>query len=122
MFRISVYQGWSAALAFAPIRRPQGQKSKQAAPRLPVGASVLSTTTIPAGISSTAIIFAPPSLVDTSTIASITEPQAQPAQSWGKKLKPPSMILDEDVNGFKSNQKRKPGKGKGKKVSHSKFI
>jgi len=26
------------------------------------------------------------------------------------------MILDEDINGFKNTQKKKPGKGKGKKV------
>jgi len=26
------------------------------------------------------------------------------------------MILDEDINGFKNTQRKKPGKGKGKKV------
>jgi splicing factor 45 len=103
-------EGWSASLAFAPVRRIQAQKSKPTAPRLPVGAAMSSVTHIPAGLSSTAFISAPPTLVD--------PPKESPTQAWGKKVKPPSMILDEDVNGFKASHKRKGGKGKGKKVSH----
>lgn len=123
-------EGWSAALAFAPVRRNNAQKSKPSAPRLPVGVSVLSTTTAPPnvptiGISSTAVVFAPPSLISPPEAPSTTEapPTSQPTtlptttQGWGKKVKPPSMVLDEDINGFKATQnKRKGGKGKGKKV------
>ncbi|KAI0806920.1 hypothetical protein C8Q74DRAFT_1225063 [Fomes fomentarius] len=111
--------GWSAALAFAPTRR-QAPKAKTAAPRLPVGASVAGVP-VPAAatatISSTAIVFAPPSLVNTTTSgkADDTEPSGQ---GWGRKVKPPSMVLDEDVNGFKAKAKRvdkKDGGGGGKK-------
>ncbi|KAJ3525495.1 hypothetical protein NMY22_g10553 [Coprinellus aureogranulatus] len=125
--------GWSAALAFAPVRRPQAHKSKPAAPRIPVGASVLASTTIPTasttGLSSTAVVFAAPVLNDqikneASTIAGregadVTSAPSTGAQGWGKKVKPPSMVLDEDVNGFKATQKRKVGKGKKKKNKHT---
>ncbi|OSC96603.1 hypothetical protein PYCCODRAFT_1440934 [Trametes coccinea BRFM310] len=114
--------GWSAALAFAPIRR-QAPKAKAAAPRLPVGASVtVAQATVPATvsaatISSTAVVFAPPSLVD-NTSSKQDEPAAQPqlhSQGWGRKVKPPSMILDDDVNGFKSRRGGKRDGGGGKK-------
>ncbi|KAF9480115.1 hypothetical protein BDN70DRAFT_920768 [Pholiota conissans] len=106
---------WSAALAFAPVRRNPAQKAKPTAPRLPAGAAVLS---------STAVVFAPPALVDPAADKAKEEPTAAAAQStttsttqgWGRKVKPPSMILDEDVNGFQqSSHKKKPGKGKNKK-------
>ncbi|KAL0579943.1 hypothetical protein V5O48_002027 [Marasmius crinis-equi] len=117
--------GWSAALAFAPIRRNQ----KKAAPRLPVGISLSTNTTVASSttvasastLSSTAVVFAPPTLVESATsdtTALVTEELQQPqrsTQGWGKKVKPPSMVLDEDVNGFKATQKRRVGKGKGKK-------
>jgi len=102
---------------------------------------VLSSVSIPATagaiisntgatISSTAVIFAPPSLVDTSATAtadsnSQQEQQRQESagsapqtQGWGKKIKPPSMVLDDDVNGFKKTQHKKNTnkKGKNKKV------
>ncbi|KAF9264822.1 hypothetical protein L218DRAFT_972416 [Marasmius fiardii PR-910] len=128
-----VFLRWSAALAFAPVRRNQGQKSKHAAPRLPVGVSLTtapgnaasSTTTL----SSTAIVFAPPTSVEPSdsdtmsTSATVTEePHHKHGHGWGKKVKPPSMVLDEDVNGFKASQKRKVGKGRGKKNKNAPVV
>ncbi|CDO68874.1 hypothetical protein BN946_scf185000.g17 [Trametes cinnabarina] len=120
--------GWSAALAFAPTRR-QAPKAKPAAPRLPVGASVTQATvpaTISAAtISSTAVVFAPPSLVETpSSKSDNPSSQAQPqSQGWGRKVKPPSMVLDEDVNGFKAQRggKRDGGGGGKKKNKKNKF-
>ncbi|KAI0956772.1 hypothetical protein AcW1_010313 [Taiwanofungus camphoratus] len=111
--------GWSASLAFAPIRRNQAQKAKPPTARLPVGAAV---TTAPASIasgaviSSTAVVFAPPSLVEPTKPAE-TQPTQPQGQGWGKKVKPPSMILDEDINGFKAQrgERRGGGKKKGKK-------
>ncbi|KAF8636734.1 hypothetical protein AX17_003537 [Amanita inopinata Kibby_2008] len=131
--------GWSAALAFAPVRRSNPQKSKPSAPRLPVGASVLTASAAKstasanissAAISSTAIVFAPPSLIqpekqatDTAT-TSLPVPTAPATQGWGKKVKPPSMVLDEDVNGFKATHNRRKGgvKGKGKKNKAAPII
>jgi splicing factor 45 len=113
-------QGWSAALAFAPVRRNQNQKAKTSVPRLPVGAAFAS-----ASVSSTAVIFAPPTLVEPEKEKVDPIPTADDTpqgQGWGKKVKPPSMVLDEDVNGFKSNQKRKVGKGKNKKVKSHFFL
>ncbi|KAF5365689.1 hypothetical protein D9758_003207 [Tetrapyrgos nigripes] len=104
--------GWSAALAFAPIRRSNQNKSKPSAPRLPVGASVT------ASVSSTAVVFAPPALVETTSKEEVPPPEepAPATQGWGKKVKPPSMVLDDDVNGFKASQRRgKVGKGKNSK-------
>lgn len=106
-------KAWSASLAFAPIRRNQAQKAKPSAPRLPAGATVLSPSP---GLSSTAVVFAPPALVDANP--STPQHDSTPTtQGWGRKVKPPSMVLDEDINGFKNTQKKKAGKGKGKKVS-----
>ncbi|KAG7452577.1 uncharacterized protein BT62DRAFT_10373 [Guyanagaster necrorhizus] len=105
--------GWSAALAFAPVRRNQ-QKSKPAVPRLPVGAAFATASS--ATVSSAAVIFAPPILVEPPKPLEPVQ-EAVPTQGgWGKKVKPPSMVLEEDVNGFRAaGQKRKGGKGKGRK-------
>ena len=111
------FEGWSAALAFAPVRRNQTQKSKPVTSRLPVGASIASTAPT-ASLSSTAVVFAPPVLVEQPQLK---EQDAQP-QGWGKKVKPPSMVLDEDINGFKSSHKRKGGRGRGKKVGEMQLL
>ena len=119
--------GWSASLAFAPVRRNPPQKAKTQASRLPAGA--VTSSALPQGapatasaiISSTAVVFAPPSLVAPAQqpASTLPEAQAQSSQGWGKKVKPPSMVLDEDVNGFKTRRGGKKAggaKGKGKKV------
>ena len=132
---ISIQKGWSAALAFAPVRRNPAQKAKPAAPRIPVGASVLGTvaTSTAATIEapfvplvstalSTATISAAPVLISQQGTEDVKEKEPEGdriAQGWMKKIKPPSMVLDEDVNGFKDRKKRPGGgggeKGKGKK-------
>ncbi|KAG5353962.1 hypothetical protein C0989_011450 [Termitomyces sp. Mn162] len=85
--------GWSASLAFAPVRRNPPNKAKPAPPRIPAGAAVTAGPVPAAAISSTAVVFAPPALIDPVQEAPA---QPQPRQGWGKKVKPPSMVLDED--------------------------
>ncbi|KAG1756493.1 uncharacterized protein EDB91DRAFT_1092958 [Suillus paluster] len=125
--------GWSAALAFAPVRRAPA-KPKPALTRLPLGATALptpATATISAatsasGLSATAVVFAPPELVTTDQQEEVKDDTAQKdsawrkKESWGKKVKPPSMVLDEDVNGFKAQHKRRAGGGGGRKGKKNK--
>ncbi|KAI0703546.1 hypothetical protein BC835DRAFT_1410576 [Cytidiella melzeri] len=123
--------GWSASLAFAPIRRTQAPKAKSAV-RLPANASLNTTTPssvtpspFPTSISSTAVIFAPPSLASESakTDELPVNPESQPAtQGWGKKVKPPSMVLDEDINGFKAQARGGKKAAGGKKSKKNKFA
>ncbi|KAH9948110.1 hypothetical protein B0H21DRAFT_735418 [Amylocystis lapponica] len=117
--------GWSASLAFAPIRRNPAQKTKPTAVRLPVGAAVTtaptSTSSASASISSTAVVFAPPSLVQPPVQPTEVPGQTQ-GQGWGKKVKPPSMVLDEDVNGFKSQRGGRKGGKKGKKNKNAPIV
>lgn len=68
-------------------------------------------------ISATAVVVAPPTLIDVSKLAPagptvISGPAPSHKSGWGKKVKPPSMVLDDDVNGFRGNTKRKGGGGK----------
>jgi splicing factor 45 len=75
------------------------------------------TSAPPTSISATAVVAAPPTLVDISTPAlpdatPVPGPGSSLKSGWGKKVKPPSMVLDDDVNGFRGNPKRKGGGGK----------
>lgn len=76
-------------------------------------------------ISATATVFAPPALVEPTQVpvASQAQDTTQSQGGWGKKIKPPSMILDEDVNGFKASHKKRAGGGKkNKKVRAYAFL
>ncbi|KAK0210687.1 hypothetical protein DFS33DRAFT_1483738 [Desarmillaria ectypa] len=112
--------GWSAALAFAPVRRNQ-QKSKPVVPRLPAGAALAAASS--ATVSSSAVIFAPPVLVEPPKPSESVQEPAPTQGGWGKKVKPPSMVLEEDVNGFRAaGQKKKSGKGKGRKHKNQPVV
>ncbi|KZV99103.1 hypothetical protein EXIGLDRAFT_712472 [Exidia glandulosa HHB12029] len=76
---------WSAALAFAPTRR---------APAKPKPRTLPASAFIEAPPS--AVVAAPPVLLEDTNNAPKT------TMGWGKKVKPPSMVLDEDVNGFRA--------------------
>ncbi|KAH8833828.1 hypothetical protein DL96DRAFT_1578519 [Flagelloscypha sp. PMI_526] len=67
-----------------------------------------------ATLSASATVFAPPVLVALKTDEPAQDKNEDNSQGWSKKIKPPPMILDEDVNGFKGkpNNKRKGGAGK----------
>lgn len=116
--------GWSAALAFAPVRRPVKTKAKTVTPArvLPAGAEIANVAST-ATVSATAVIFAESELRTGDQKRPAEPAPEQPSGlGWGKKIKPPSMVLDEDVNGFKAKQKKKNGnagvrKRKGKKAS-----
>jgi splicing factor 45 len=66
-----------------------------------------------------AIISAPPVLIQQATSKPETQPEANDANKasgWAKKIKAPSMVLDEDVNGFRAVGGKKKGSGSRKKV------
>ena len=112
-------EGWSASLAFAPVKR-KPKPSTNKAPNVAAIAAFSQVGVIsapPTTISATAVVAAPPTLVDVSiptpagpTLAS--GPASSHKSGWGKKVKPPSMVLDDDVNGYRGNAKRKGGGGK----------
>jgi splicing factor 45 len=91
--------------------------------------ATISTATPASGLSATAVVFAPPELVTTGQQEEVKDDTVQKdstwrkKEGWGKKVKPPSMILDEDINGFKAQHKRRAGGGgggrKGRKVCNS---
>ncbi|KAG8954037.1 hypothetical protein FRC04_001021 [Tulasnella sp. 424] len=116
---------WSAALAFAPVRRSTLKKAAPAPTRAPPAAVAIAS----ANISSTAVIFAAPVLVNTTRAATSdaasetnstnpTDSKEETSKGWGKKIKPPAMVLDDNVNGFKGAKGRVGGgkKSKGKKA------
>ncbi|KAI6028824.1 hypothetical protein F5J12DRAFT_961299 [Pisolithus orientalis] len=136
--------GWSAALAFAPRRTAQKPKPPAPVQRLPVGATTVAATpaTIPgvppppinssssSTVSATAVIYAPPELITPNTDQAEDKEDAASAagwrkkEGWGKKVKPPSMVLDEDINGFRTQQRQRRGGGgkKGKKNKNAQPI
>ncbi|TFY80331.1 hypothetical protein EWM64_g3680 [Hericium alpestre] len=64
--------------------------------------------------------MAPPTLIQQPKLGSEEPAQAQKS-GWGKKVKPPSMVLDEDVNGFNKAVGKKRGGG-GKKNRKNKHV
>jgi splicing factor 45 len=95
-------KGWSVSLAFAPIKCKPKPSTNKASNITAITAfsqvsmiSALPLTTI----SATAIIAASPTLIAAGpTLAS--GPVSSYKSGWGKKVKPPSMVLDNDVNGY----------------------
>lgn len=80
-----------------------------------------------AKLSATAVVSAPPELIVPQALPDAAESKDDAAgngagwkkrDGWGKKVKPPSMVLDEDVNGFRARRAQRKGGGgkKGKKV------
>ncbi|CAE7175047.1 unnamed protein product [Rhizoctonia solani] len=105
--------GWSAALSFAPTRR-----KVPATQARPAYAGFIAPTKPSAIVSSSAIISAPPVLIEQPAAKTETEPDSNQANKagWAKKIKAPSMVLDEDVNGFRAVGGKKKGTGSRKKV------
>lgn len=95
-------------------------KAKTAAPvrALPVGAQLADVSST-ASVSATAVVFAEPELRPVEQ-EQPKEPEPPSGLGWGKKIKPPSMVLDEDVNGFKSKRKNQGGGGGGKRKGKKK--
>ncbi|CAE6363434.1 unnamed protein product [Rhizoctonia solani] len=111
--------GWSAALSFAPTRRKA--PATQARPAYTgFTAPKVTTTAPPAIVSSSAIISAPPVLIEQPAAKSETQQDSNESNKattgWTKKIKAPSMVLDEDVNGFRAvGGGKKKGAGSRKK-------
>lgn len=98
---------WSASLAFAPVRRTT--KPKPAPAKLPPGAAI---------VASLAAAGQPVPIV---TPTSQTSPEEE-QMGWAKKMKAPSMVIDDDVNGFRAARPEGGGGKKKKKVLHSLFL
>lgn len=80
-------------------------------------AAPVGSTVVPIVLDSATSVVAAPVLYDASVQFKPVANDSKESQGWGKKVKPPSMILDEDVNGFKGQQTgRKKGGKKGRKV------
>ncbi|THH19197.1 hypothetical protein EW146_g1929 [Bondarzewia mesenterica] len=114
-----VTAGWSASLAFAPVKK---KTTKLATARIPAAAALAAFSQVgvvsaPPTVSATAVVTALPTLISQPAAvaeeASFGQGQGQATKSgWGKKVKPPSMVLDEDVNGFRATGKKRGGGGK----------
>ncbi|QRW15062.1 DNA-damage-repair/toleration protein [Ceratobasidium sp. AG-Ba] len=108
--------GWSAALSFAPTRR-----KAPAAQSRPTFAgfttTTIASTASAATVSSSAVIFAPPVSLQPPKpdVKPETSDNNNNATGWGKKIKAPSMVLDEDVNGFRAAGGKRKGGGSRKK-------
>ncbi|KAG8919790.1 hypothetical protein FRC02_001374, partial [Tulasnella sp. 418] len=115
--------GWSAALAFAPTRRTLPKAKTTASATKLTGAGLIPPAFVSpsATISASAVIYAPPELVTTEQPQASTSSESTtqpPTDRWAKKIQPPSMVLDDDVNGFRNNKGGRgggPGTGGGKK-------
>ena len=97
-------------------------KAKAAAPArlLPAGAQLTDVSST-ATISATAVVFAEPELRTTEQEQpKEKEPEQPPGLGWGKKIKPPSMVLDDDVNGYKSKRRNQGTGGTGKRKGRKK--
>lgn len=122
------------------MRRPvkPSKPNVPAAARLPIGAAITTKdgAFVPAPIAgasgavvaSGAVLYALPQLNESAAHADKKDAEESKTSGWGKKMKPPAMVLDEDVNGFKVSGKGKGGGGgggkrKGRKVSwFSKYL
>jgi len=111
--------GWSAALSFAPTRRKApATQPKPAFTGFTTVASVTAATTL----NTSAVISAPPVMLQPIKPKADAQHETNDnkAGGWGKKIKAPSMVLDEDVNGFRAaGGKKKGGAGSRKKVLFS---
>ncbi len=90
---------------------PAGALTAATSTVAPTMASASSTSST---ISATAVLYAAPDINNDIPSTKEDPPSASNADWSGKKIKPPSMVLEESVNGFRGpvTKRHKPGKGK----------